>query len=189
MDNVESTAAALASSMVVEDSGADAAEVLAQQLTEEPEAQQAEAQQDEGTAAEAGAQETAQGEEAAGDDGGAGEGDRLGEIKSGIRELHESAGWSIDMLSGFAADAQARADIAAGRSVAQAANAYAMRLLSGAGAPAARSGGKRGVQGIHRPAATETAASTSIEDMTDAQFEAFSRRAQELMKEGKKVRM
>ena len=33
MENVESTAAALASSMVVEDGGADAAEVLAQQLT------------------------------------------------------------------------------------------------------------------------------------------------------------
>ena len=184
MDNVESTAAALASSMVVEDGGADAAEVLAQQLTEEPEAQQAE-----GTAEDAGAQETTQSEEAAHDEEAAGEGDRLGEIKSGIRELHESAGWSIDMLSGFAADAQARADIAAGRSVAQAANAYAMRLLAGGNELPAKAGGKRGVQGIHRPAATETAASTSIEDMTDAQFEAFSRRAQELMKEGKKVRM
>lgn len=188
MENVESTAAALANSLVVEESeGADQMEVLAEALGS------GETQQEETPAADAPEQESAQQEDAAQTET-ASEGDaganRQTEIESGIRDLFENAGWSIEMLQAFSEDAKARSDIAAGRSVAAAANAYAMRLLAGAAGKAPeKSGGKRGVPGIHRPAASETRTELSIDDLTDEQFDAFSKRAQELMKEGKKVRM
>lgn len=190
MENIESAATALANSMVVdENAAANAEDVLAQQLMTEGEGEP------EGAPAGEQTREGQQADEPAGEAQTEGEDQqaqptpeeaRHAEIREGIRALID-ASWTDEMLSGFAEDAQARADVAAGKSVAAAANAYAMRVLAAGGAQKAH--GKSGVPSIRKAAASDAKPVKSIEDMSDAEFDAFSRKAKELANEGKKVRM
>lgn len=184
MENIESTAAALANSMVADETPASETDVLAEQLMTEPEpaAQeetQTEAEPTEPAEQEGGAEENAAQQEETP------EAARTTAIKAGIRGLY-AAGWAVEMLTAFANDEQARADIAAGKSVAEAANAYAARVMTGG---KAASKGKSGPPAIHRAAAAEAKPQLSIDEMTDAQFDAFSKRARELAQMGHRVRM
>ena len=198
MENIESAATALANSMVVDESAAaNAEDVLAQQLMTEPEGSAQsnpqgnpednpegeaaqEGQQADNTAGEAQVEGKTQESQPTPEEA------RQTEIRDGIRALFD-AGWTAELLGSFAEDEQARADVAAGKSVSAAANAYAMRVLVAGGAQKARS--KSGVPSIRKAAASDAKPVKSIEDMSDAEFDAFSRKAKELANEGKKVRM
>ena len=105
-------------------------------------------------------------------------------IQSGITALYED-GWTEDELSAFSKDAKARADIKAGKDFMRVANAYLMRQMQ-AEKPA---GGKRGVGTIKSATTAGVNNGNRIEDMTDKQFEEFSRRAYEAAMSGKKVKM
>ena len=105
-------------------------------------------------------------------------------IQSGITALYED-GWTEDELTAFSKDAKARADIKAGKDFMRVANAYLMRQMQ-AEKPA---GGKRGVGTIKSATTAGVNNSNRIEDMTDKQFEEFSRRAYEAAMSGKKVKM
>ena len=105
-------------------------------------------------------------------------------IQSGISALFED-GWTADELAAFSKDAKARADIKAGKDFMRVANAYLMRQMQ-AEKPA---GGKRGVGTIKSATTAGVNNGNRIEDMTDKQFEEFSRRAYEAAMSGKKVKM
>ena len=105
-------------------------------------------------------------------------------IQSGISALFED-GWTADELTAFSKDAKARADIKAGKDFMRVANAYLMRQMQ-AEKPA---GGKCGVGTIKSATTAGVNNSNRIEDMTDKQFEEFSRRAYEAAMSGKKVKM
>ena len=105
-------------------------------------------------------------------------------IQSGITALYED-GWTADELTAFSEDAKARADIKAGKDFMRVANAYLMRQMQ-AEKPA---GGKRGVGTIKSATTAGVNNGNRIEDMTDKQFEEFSRRAYEAAMSGKKVKM
>ena len=105
-------------------------------------------------------------------------------IQSGITALYED-GWTEDELTAFSKDAKARADIKAGKDFMRVANAYLMRQMQ-AEKPA---GGKRGVGTIKSATTAGVNNGNRIEDMTDKQFEEFSRRAYEAAMSGKKVKM
>ena len=105
-------------------------------------------------------------------------------IQSGITALYED-GWTEDELTAFSKDAKARADIKAGKDFMRVANTYLMRQMQ-AEKPA---GGKRGVGTIKSATTAGVNNGNRIEDMTDKQFEEFSRRAYEAAMSGKKVKM
>ncbi|MBQ2948335.1 MAG: hypothetical protein IJD94_05090 [Clostridia bacterium] len=179
MENVESTAA-IFGSMTVEEPAAETAipaEDIASQLAENVENAQ------QGEAAPEGGEEhqEAQTEE----DGAQNDASALhNTISAGLDELRED-GWSDEELNAFAGDAQVIADLASGKSVARAANAFVRRQHTAAKAPA-----KKGALPITQGSATGGAMpKISMDEMTDAQFDAFSRRAQEAAMMGKRVRM
>ena len=103
-------------------------------------------------------------------------------IREGLGELFED-GWSPAEIQALTEDETVRHAIAQGHSVARAACAY-LRAMNPA-------------QAMHRhavPTARTTAAGSvtpdnRIEHMTDAQFDAFSRKARAAMMAGKRVRM
>lgn len=105
------------------------------------------------------------------------------EIRAGIAELFED-GWTTQELSALAQDEQVRQDIADGHSVTRAAAGWLRRCAQSAAA--AR---KHGVPTSRMTAAGRMPQDNRIEQMTDAQFDAFSRRARAAMMEGKKVRL
>lgn len=105
-------------------------------------------------------------------------------IQSGITALYED-GWTEDELTAFSKDAKVRTDIKAGKDFMRVANAYLVRQMQ-AEKPA---GGKRGVGTIKSATTAGVNNGNRIEDMTDKQFEEFSRRAYEAAMSGKKVKM
>ena len=104
-------------------------------------------------------------------------------IKSGIAALFED-GWTAEELTAFSQDAQVRADIAAGKDVLRAANAYSRRMQVKTMAQA-----KRGVPTVTTAATAGVKDSSRIADMSDKDFEEFSRRATEAAMSGKKVKI
>ena len=145
--------------LLAADREADAAQVCAQELGEEL-TQDAPAQEE--AAAQEGAQE-----------------ETLDAVREGIGELFED-GWTAQELAAFSQDPAAREAIAKGHSVARAACAYLRAKMS------AR---RHGVPTARTIATGAHAQENPVENMTDEQFDAFSRRAQAAMMEGKKVRM
>ncbi|MGN0776024.1 MAG: hypothetical protein ACI4MM_05025 [Candidatus Ventricola sp.] len=111
---------------------------------------------------------------------------RAAEIRSGVQDLFD-AGWPLETLQAFSKDEAVLNAIAGGKSVAQAANAYAMRMMSAG--QEAKPHVKTGVPSVRKAASSDAKPTMSIADMDDKQFEAFSRRAQQAAMEGKKVRM
>lgn len=180
MEHVESTTTAeVMDGMEIDSTEATAqAEVTAEHvaeslLSEEPAAEEAQTE-----AAEAAQAEPEQTPEEA----------RKSEVEKGVNALY-AAGWSGEELTAFSNDAQARADIAGGKSVEQAAMAYLMRMARGGAtgeAPkAARK--KSGVPVMRQGATAPAQKSVSIEDMDDEAFARFSKRAQDLARGGAKV--
>ena len=103
-------------------------------------------------------------------------------IRQGLGELFED-GWTAGEMAAMTEDEGVRQDIANGRSVARAACGYLKRMLATAAA-------RKGTVPIARTtAAGTTRRGSAIEQMSDREFAAFSKRAQEAMMAGKKVRM
>lgn len=125
--------------------------------------------------------------------------DLRAQIEKGVNGLFEQ-GWTGEELMTFSQDPQAKQDIAGGKSVADAAMAYLRRALAGAlkdpqpraeaGTAAANDKGKKhGVPTVKSGASAAAKESTAIEDMDDEAFARFSKRAQDLARMGKKVRI
>jgi hypothetical protein len=108
---------------------------------------------------------------------------RKSSIQSGIQALFED-GWTAEELTAFSQDAQVRADIAAGKDVLRAANAYSRRQQV---KPMAQA--KRGVPTVTTAATAGVKDSNRIADMSDKEFDEFSRRATEAAMAGKKVKI
>ena len=104
----------------------------------------------------------------------------LAQVREGIGELFED-GWTAQELAAFSQDPAAQEAIASGHSVARAACAY----LRAKHATIRR----RGVPTARTIAAGAFERESPIEGMTDEQFDAFSKRAQAAMMEGRKVRI
>ena len=103
-------------------------------------------------------------------------------LRQGLGELFED-GWTTGELDARTQDEGVKREIASGHGVVRAACGYLKRMLETA---AARKG--------NVPIARTTAAGavrpgSAIEQMSDREFAAFSKRAQEAMMAGKKVRM
>ena len=103
-------------------------------------------------------------------------------IRQGLGELFED-GWTTGELGAMTQDEGVKREIASGHGIVRAACGYLKRMLETA---AARKG--------NVPIARTTAAGavrpgSAIEQMSDREFAAFSKRAQEAMMAGKKVRM
>ena len=106
------------------------------------------------------------------------------DIRAGLAALFED-GWTTGEMAALTQDEQVRRDIAEGHGVLRAACAYLRRNLS---APVAGMR-RRGVPITRTTARGTVPQENRIEHMTDAQFDAFSRRAREAMVAGKRVRL
>jgi len=104
----------------------------------------------------------------------------LAQVREGISELFAD-GWTAEELAAFSQDPAAQEAIAGGHSVARAACAY----LRAKQAHIRR----HGVPTARTIAASSLRQDNPIESMTDEQFDAFSKRAQAAMLEGRKVRI
>lgn len=105
------------------------------------------------------------------------------ELVKGIQSLIED-GWTREMLADFVADETVREQVNEdGISVRKAAFAYLNRTRSQQ-KPAA----KKSVPTMRSATTTGTPDNNKIEDMTDAEFEEFSRRAREAAMSGRKVK-
>lgn len=102
------------------------------------------------------------------------------QIREGIGELFED-GWTQEELLALSQDEGVRADVAAGKDVVRAACAYVRRMR----APMRR----RGVPVTRVSSAGPIPQENPIEQMSDAQFDQFSKQAREAAMMGRKVRM
>ena len=108
-------------------------------------------------------------------------------ITQGIQSLYED-GWTVDELRAFSMDASVREDIAAGRSVRQAATAYMRRGISAdRQAAPTNTAARRGVPTLRSQATAPTRDKNAIEAMTDEEFAAFSERAMDEAMSGRRV--
>lgn len=101
-------------------------------------------------------------------------------LRQGLGELFED-GWTTGELDAMTQDEAVQREIADGHGVVRAACGYLKRMLA---AP------KKGMVPIARTTAAGTVRPGSrIEQMSDREFAAFSKRAQEAMMAGRKVRV
>ena len=105
-------------------------------------------------------------------------------VRQGIGELFED-GWTAEELLAFSHDEGARRDVANGHSVSRAACAYLRRAMEAQGAGMR----KRAVPTVRQSAVDAGGAQNRIDQMTDAQFDAFSRKARAAMMAGRRVRL
>lgn len=158
--------------------GETSAQELAEGLTQSDGQEEA---QNDGGGADGEAPEEAKGDE------------RLEAYRKGILSLAED-GWTTDEIRAFSQDGKVRENLARGMTLRQAAHAY---LVAGRGEkpkeepeekpaekPAAR---RRAVPTARQTAMGASDAGNMIENMTDAQFREFSKRAEAAMMAGKKV--
>ena len=106
------------------------------------------------------------------------------EIREGIGMLFED-GWTGEELGRLSQDEGVRADIAQGKDLIRAAAAYLKRQL----AAMQQIPRRRGVPVTRASAAGHVAQGDRIEEMSDAQFDEFSRKARAAAMMGRKVRM
>ena len=106
------------------------------------------------------------------------------DIREGIGMLFED-GWTGEELAALSQDEGVRAEIAQGRDLIRAAAAYLKRQL----ASMQQAPRRRGVPVTRASAAGHVAQGDRIEEMSDAQFDEFSRRARAAAMMGRKVRM
>lgn len=102
-------------------------------------------------------------------------------ITNGLQMLFED-GWTHEELLAFSNDKTVRADIAAGKDVVRAAMAYERRQRSNA-----KPAPKKSVPTLRAPATSGAKDMSAIDEMTDAQFDEFSKRAKEALMAGKLV--
>ena len=109
--------------------------------------------------------------------------DLAAQIREGIGMLFED-GWTSEELAALSQDDGVRADIAAGKDVIRAAAIYLRRQMH-----AAQGMRRRSLPVSRHSAAGEPEPKRRIEQMTDAQFDAFSREARAAAMMGRKIRM
>lgn len=107
------------------------------------------------------------------------------EIREGIGQLFED-GWTGEELNALSQDEEVRAQIAAGKGLVRAAAMYLRRRL--VEAQQARPTTRRSLPVTRATAAGSPPQGSGIEQMTDAQFDAFSRQAKAAAMMGRKVR-
>lgn len=106
------------------------------------------------------------------------------DIRESIGMLFED-GWTGEELARLSQDEGVRADVAQGKDLIRAANAYLRReMLAMRQTPR-----RRGVPVTRSSAAGRVEQGDRIEEMSDAQFEEFSRKARAAAMMGRKVRM
>ena len=105
-------------------------------------------------------------------------------IREGIGMLFED-GWTGEELTQLSQDEGVRADVAQGKDLIRAAAAYLKRQM----AAMQQMPRRRGVPVTRASAAGHVAQGDRIEEMSDAQFDEFSRRARAAAMMGRKVRM
>lgn len=105
-------------------------------------------------------------------------------IREGIAELYED-GWTQEELMALSQDAGVREAVAKGHDVVRAACAYLRTQMMAARSPVRR----RAVPVSRVSGAGSMMQGNGIEQMSDAQFDAFSRQAREAAMMGRKVRM
>ena len=108
-------------------------------------------------------------------------------LTEGLNTLYED-GWSAEELLEFSQDATVREDIQKnGKTVRQAARAFLRR--QNAAAKAEDKGGKHGVPTVRTASNTGAGGRNQVEDMTDAQFDAFYKKVMSDSLAGKKHRL
>lgn len=105
-------------------------------------------------------------------------------IREGIGMLFED-GWTGEELTQLSQDEGVRADVAQGKDLIRAAAAYLKRQMAAMHQMLRR----RGVPVTRASAAGHVAQGDRIEEMSDAQFDEFSRRARAAAMMGRKVKM
>lgn len=105
-------------------------------------------------------------------------------IREGIGMLFED-GWTGEELTQLSQDEGVRADVAQGKDLIRAAAAYLKRQM----AAMQQMPRRRGVPVTRASAAGHVAQGDRIEEMSDAQFDEFSRRARAAAMMGRKVKM
>ena len=105
-------------------------------------------------------------------------------IREGIGMLFED-GWTGEELTSLSQDEGVRADVAQGKDLIRAAAAYLKRQMAVMHQPPRR----RGVPVTRASAAGHVAQGDRIEEMSDAQFDEFSRKARAAAMMGRKVKM
>ena len=93
-------------------------------------------------------------------------------------------GFTVEEIRAFSQDAASQAAIASGMSIPSAAVSFLRRMSARPAAPV-----KRGVPTVRTAAAGERREGNIIEQMSDAQFRAFSQRAMEATLAGRRVRL
>lgn len=105
--------------------------------------------------------------------------------KRGIEQLIED-GWTREELTGLVSDEAVRADLAAGATLRKAAKAFLTRSRQSTGQTAGR---RTSVPTARNTAAGTEPESERIAQMSDAEFDRFSKRARQAMMEGKHIRL
>lgn len=108
---------------------------------------------------------------------------RKAELEAALNELAED-GWTREEIKELCQDEQVKADVRAGKSLMRAANAWERRQKQQSAAS-----GKRSVPTVTAAAAAGVKDRNRIEDMSDKEFEEFSRRATQAAMSGKKVKI
>lgn len=109
-------------------------------------------------------------------------------IREGIAELFED-GWTQEELMALSQDVGVREAVARGHDVVRAACAYLRAQMQAMRSPAYNPMRRRAVPVSRVSGAGSAMQGSGIEQMSDAQFEAFSRQAREAAMMGRKVRM
>ena len=102
-------------------------------------------------------------------------------ITNGLQALFED-GWTQEELIALSKDKTVRADVAAGKDIIRAAMAYERRQRT-----AAKPAAKKSVPTMRTQATAGAKDANAIAEMTDAQFDEFSRKAKAALLEGKLV--
>ena len=109
---------------------------------------------------------------------------RKSELNAALNELIED-GWTVDELQALILDEKVRADIAAGKSLMRAVNAYERRQK----AAAATAPAKKGVPNVRAASAANTMDVNRFADMTDEEFAKHYEKTKSDALAGKKIRL
>lgn len=109
---------------------------------------------------------------------------RRNELSAALNELLED-GWTVPEIEALVADEQIRADLAAGKSLMRAVNAYERRQKAAAAAAPA----KKGVPSVRSASAANTMDVNRFADMTDEEFAKHYEKTKSDALAGKKIRL
>lgn len=106
-------------------------------------------------------------------------------LDAGLNELLED-GWTVEEIQALVLDEQLRKDIAAGKSLMRAVNAYERRQKKAESAPAA---GKHGTPNLRSATTAGSGQRNTIADMSDEEFNKYYEKTKSEALAGKKIRL